>query len=119
MTVWVLCQSSIFHYNNIVFIYQYILFYTLQSLIINYGSIGFIEPSTTDSRYIVVIYNTIMHTAQKLQCQNLGQTLHLRMTPHTSPLWSSYGVSFMSYSKKNDGNIYREHNVLSSVTLVL
>ena len=29
------------------------------------------------------------------------------MTPHTSPLWASYGVSFMSYTKKNDFAIAR------------
>ena len=28
------------------------------------------------------------------------------MTPHTLPLWASYGVSFMSYTKKNDRDIY-------------
>ena len=31
---------------------------------------------TLDSRYITVIYNTILHTAQQLQWQNFGQTLH-------------------------------------------
>ena len=29
-----------------------------------------------DFRYIAVIYNTIVHTAQQLQWQNFGQTLH-------------------------------------------
>ena len=28
--------------------------------------------NTIDSRYIMVVYNTIVHTAQQLQCQNLG-----------------------------------------------
>ena len=47
-----------------------------------------------DDRYIAVIYNMIMHTAQKLQRQNLGQTLFSRTTPHSSPV-------FLYYSKEN------------------
>ena len=63
-------------------------------------------------RYIGVIHNTIVHTAQQLQWQNLGQTLHSRTTPiHTSPLRASYGVSFVSYSKKNDRDISRAHTI--------
>ena len=31
------------------------------------------------------------------------------MSPHTSPLWASYGVSFLSYSSKNYRDISRAH----------
>ena len=52
-------------------------------------------PNTTDSRYITVIYDMIVHTAQQL----LQSGLHSLTTSHTSPLRASYGVSFMSYTK--------------------
>ena len=52
--------------------------------------------NTIDSRFIAVIYNMIVHTAPQLQRQNFSQTLHSRMTPHTSPLRASCGVSFVS-----------------------
>ena len=39
----------------------------------------------------------------------LQSDLHSLATPHTSLSWVSYGVSFMSYMKKNDGDISREH----------
>ena len=55
---------------------------------------------TLDSRYIAVIYNTIVHTTQQSQWYNFGQTLHSGTTPHTSPLWASYGVSFVSCFKE-------------------
>ena len=35
--------------------------------------------------------------------------LHSRKTSHTSPLRASYGVSFVSYTKKNDHDISRAH----------
>ena len=49
---------------------------------------------TIDSRYIAVIYNTIIHTKQQLQWYNLGQTMHARTTPHILPSRARYGVSF-------------------------
>ena len=42
--------------------------------------------------------------------------LHSRTTPHTSTVRASYGVSFMSYTKKNTA-IYRERTVLWCHTL--
>ena len=35
----------------------------------------------------------------------LWSDLHSRTTPHTSPLRASFGVSFASYTKKNDRDI--------------
>ena len=40
---------------------------------------------------------------------------HSRTTPHTSPLRASYGVSFVSYTKKNDRDISRAHCNYSSL----
>ena len=67
---------------------------------------------TIDSRYIAVIYNTIVHTAKPLQWQNFSHTLQTQNTPHTSPLRASYGVSFVSYSKKNECDISKAHFIL-------
>ena len=53
-----------------------------------------------DSRYIAAIHSTIVHIVQQLQYQNFGQILHLRTTPHTSPLWARYEMSSVSYPKK-------------------
>ena len=39
----------------------------------------------------------------------LRPDLHSRKTPHSSPLRASYGVSFVSYTKKNDRYIERAH----------
>ena len=39
----------------------------------------------------------------------LRSGLHSRTTPHTSPLRASYGVSFASYTQKNDREISRAH----------
>ena len=62
---------------------------------------------TIDSRYITVIYNTIVQAARQLQWQNFCQTLHSWTTPHTSSLRVNYGLSFVRYSKKNDRDISR------------
>ena len=67
---------------------------------------------TIDSRYIAVIYNTIVNTAQQLQWQNFSQTLHLRMTPHC-------GVFSVNYSKKNDRHIPRAHCTTTMKPVVL
>ena len=39
----------------------------------------------------------------------LRSDLHPRTTPHTWPLRASYGVTFVSYTKKNDRDISRTH----------
>ena len=39
----------------------------------------------------------------------LQSDLHSRKAPHTSPLRASHGVSFVSYTKKNDRDISRAH----------
>ena len=39
----------------------------------------------------------------------LRSDLYSRTTPHASPLRASYGVSFVSYTKKNDRDISRAH----------
>ena len=52
------------------------------------------DNGTIDLIYIVVIYNSIVHTAQQLLLQNFNQTLHSQSIPS-----STYEVSFMSYSK--------------------
>ena len=69
--------------------------------------------NTIDSRYIMVIYNTIIHTEQSLQWDNFGQTLHSWMTPHISPSRASYGVSFMGSLKKYHCDISRVHCIES------
>ena len=51
------------------------------------------QPSTLDSRYIAAIHNTLVHTAQQLQRQNLGQFF-------ARTLRASYWVFFVSYWKK-------------------
>ena len=43
-----------------------------------------------------------------------GSHLHSRTTPHTPPFRVSYGVSSVSYAKKNDHDIRREQIVLFS-----
>ena len=45
--------------------------------------------SSEDSRYIVVIFNTMRHIKQQLQWYNSIQTSHSWMTPHTSPRLAS------------------------------
>ena len=68
-------------------------------------------PSIVNSRYIAVVYNTIMHVKQQLRCKIVGQTLHSRTTPHSSPVRASYMVSLVSSSKKNDRCISKAHCV--------
>ena len=68
------------------------------------------EHTTIVSRYLAVIYNTIIHPEQQLQWYNFDQTLHSRMTPDISPSRASYAVSFVNYSKKYDRD-YRERIV--------
>ena len=65
--------------------------------------------NTIDSRYIAVIYNTIINTGQQLQWYNFGQTLRSRTTPHTSPSRTSYGVSFVRSWNKYYRDISRAH----------
>ena len=60
--------------------------------------------NTVDSRYIEVIYSTILHTEQQLQRYNFGQTLHSRTTPHTSPSRANDTMS-----KKHDRDISKAH----------
>ena len=45
------------------------------------------------------LYTTIL-TEQQLQWYNFDQILYLRTTPHISPSWPSYGVSFVKSSKE-------------------
>ena len=52
-------------------------------------------------------YNSAHST--RITMIKLRSDLHSRMTPHTSPLWVSYGVSFMSYTKKIDRDISWTH----------
>ena len=52
-------------------------------------------------------YDSAHSTTNKLI--KLRSVLHSRTTPHKSPLRSSYGVSFVSYTKKNDRDILRVH----------
>ena len=42
----------------------------------------------------------------------LRSGLHSRTTPRTSPFWTSYGVSFVSYICENYCDISREHDIL-------
>ena len=61
---------------------------------------------TIDSRYIAVIHhNSIVGTVQQLQKKNFNQTLHSRSIPRRLPSRVSYGVFFVSHSKKNDRDI--------------
>ena len=54
------------------------------------------------SQYVMVMYDTIMHTAQQLQWENFGQIALSK---------ASYGVSFVSYTKKNYCDISGTHYV--------
>ena len=58
--------------------------------------------TTTDSRYIAVLHNTILHIEHQLQQYNFGQSLHSWMTSYNSPSLVNYGVSFPRSSKKYD-----------------
>ena len=79
---------------------------------------------TIDSRYIAVVYNTIIHKEQLSQWHNFGQTLYSRTTHHISPSRASYGVSFVRSSRKYDRGISRAHctyyfiGILSSFFIV-
>ena len=56
-------------------------------------------------QYIMVL----LHTTIQWQEQNINQIMKSQMTPHTSPLWASYGVSFMRILKKIDHVIMAPH----------
>ena len=62
-----------------------------------------------DSRYIAVIYvyDSVQSTA--ITMIKLQSGLQSQTTPHTSPLRVSYGVSFVSYTAKNDCDISGVH----------
>ena len=64
---------------------------------------------TINSRFITYIWCDIAEsttiTMKKLQWTDL----HSQMTPHTSPSWASYGMSFMSYMNENNQDIPRVH----------
>ena len=57
------------------------------------------QNNTKDSRYIAVLYNTIVHKAEQLERQNSSQHLHSRTTAYTSPL----------IIERKMTAIYREH----------
>ena len=62
--------------------------------------------------YIMVIYNTIIHTEQQLQWYNLSHTLQSRMTPLISPSNVSYWVAFRKSSKKYKCDVSRTHFIV-------
>ena len=66
---------------------------------------------TKDSRYIAVIYNTIVHEWQQLRWYNFTQTLHSRTTHHSSSARVGYWVPFVKSSKKYDRDISRAHGM--------
>ena len=74
---------------------------------------GFKPADTIDSRYIAVMYDTIVQTVQQLQWMNFSQICTHEMSPQISPLRASYGVFFVNSTKKNDRNISRAHCTLA------
>ena len=71
--------------------------------------------------YQYVITNTVMtycgyvwyDSAERIKITmiKLRSCLHSRTTPHTPPLRARYGVSFVSYTKKNHRDILRVHYI--------
>ena len=58
--------------------------------------------TTVECRYNAVTCVTILHSALRWQWQNVSQILDSQKTPHTSPSWARYGVSFVRILKKID-----------------
>ena len=67
--------------------------------------------NTMDSWYILVIYNTIIHTEQQIQWYNFDQTLNSQTMPNISPSRASYWVSSV---RMKCAAIYRERTVQGS-----
>ena len=89
--------------GNMKIYLHFLSFFLVMLYMVGYSS------STMNSQYIAVIYNTMIHTEQQLQLyiNNFSQSLISWMTPHISPSWVSYGVSFLRSSKKYDHDIPR------------
>ena len=71
--------------------------------------------STIDSRYIVFIYVTVVHSTTNEMIKRRSDLL-VRMSSHTSPLLGSYGVFSPSYTKKDDRDISKAHCILFEYT---
>ena len=57
---------------------------------------------------VIHIYHDNVHSTT-ITIIKFRSDLHWRTTSHTSPLRASYGVSFVSYTKKNDRDISRAY----------
>ena len=67
----------------------------------------------TNYRYIAVIYNMIVHTAQQLQWQKFGQTLHWLTTSLMGELWGIFRDSFKEwYPRYIEGAMYYEGDAI-------
>ena len=57
---------------------------------------------TVECHYNILQYNMVLHTLLQELRQNISQRLNPQKTPHTSPWWASYRVSFMNILEKID-----------------
>ena len=81
----------------------------IYKLVILLSSFALGNPYTIDSEYVAVMYDTIVRTQHNNYNDKTSVRFALSKTPHTWSLRASYGVSFVSYTKKNDRDISRAY----------
>ena len=70
---------------------------------------AFLWMDCIQSNVIITRCNISLHSSKKWQQQNINQILNSQKTPHSSPLWASYGVSLVRILEKIDSVITALH----------
>ena len=67
--------------------------------------------NTAQFHYNAVQFNMILPSGMRWQ-QNINQTSNSQQTPHTSPSWASYGMSYVRIQEKIDSILTEPHCML-------